>query len=63
MRRAAAFGGKLNNVGGTNQFAYGGLFPQTITSYDVGGTHEENPLSGIPMGIGENGNITYICIN
>lgn len=43
----AAFGGDLN----TN----GGIFPTGLNYIDTGGTHEENPYGGIPMGIDSNG--------
>lgn len=42
-------------------FAYGGSMNKSyegggnLNSYDVGGTHEQNPLQGIPQGIGING--------
>ncbi len=45
----AALGGQLN------MFADGGQFTNDVTSFDVGGTHESNPLGGIPQGIGANG--------
>ena len=43
-----------------NYAAYGGsFFPKTsknnLISFNNGGTHEQNPLTGIPMGIGVNG--------
>lgn len=43
-----------------NYAAYGGnFFPKTsknnLISFNNGGTHEQNPLTGIPMGIGANG--------
>ena len=38
-----------------NSFAYGGLFNNGVNSFGVGGTHEENPYGGIPVGMGENG--------
>ena len=42
----AAFGGNLN---GSNMNSNG------FTEFNEGGTHEENPHGGIPMGIGSNG--------
>ena len=38
-----------------SSFAYGGLFPQNLTTFDEGDSHEENPMGGILQGIGENG--------
>lgn len=40
----------LNNME-QNWFAQGGDF----TTIDTGGTHEQNPFNGVPMGIGSNG--------
>lgn len=40
----------LNNME-QNWFAQGGDF----TTVDAGGTHEQNPFNGVPMGIGNNG--------
>ena len=38
-----------------NQFANGGQTGNGVTTFNNGGTHEENPLGGIPQGIGANG--------
>lgn len=38
-----------------NIFALGGQFPTGIESIDEGGTHEQNPLGGVPVGIDNNG--------
>ena len=38
-----------------NLFAYGGDFNNGITSFEGGGTHEENPYGGILQGMGDNG--------
>jgi len=49
-------GGMLG--GGVNpyNFAMGGLMDaESVDSYDNGGTHEQNPLGGIPIGQGANG--------
>lgn len=40
---------------GNNIYAYGGQFSNGVTQFNEGGTHEENPLGGIPQGIGPNG--------
>jgi len=47
---------------GAPQFKYGGIIfndggqmSMPITEFGEGGTHEENPLGGIPQGIGKNG--------
>jgi hypothetical protein len=39
----------------TNTYAYGGHFSSGISKIGSGGGHEENPLGGIPVSIGENG--------
>jgi len=38
-------------------YAYGGQFttPSSLTEFGEGGSHEANPLGGIPQGMGENG--------
>jgi len=44
------------NTNPMNRFAYGGhTFPNNLTEFDEGNTHEANSLGGIPQGIGENG--------
>jgi hypothetical protein len=43
----AALGGPL--------FAYGGDFSNGVAKVNNGGTHEENPLGGVPMGISAEG--------
>ena len=46
----AAFGGNLFNDGGTmNNFSNG------TTEINTGGTHEQNPLEGVPMGVDSQG--------
>lgn len=49
-----ALGGELNNT-----YAQGGFinddFRTDFTEFNTGGTHEESPLGGIPMGIAEDG--------
>ena len=42
-------------LNGNNLFAYGGDFNNGITSFEGGGTHEENPYGGILQGMGDNG--------
>lgn len=39
-----------------NIFSMGGFFPTGIEEISKGGTHETNPLGGIPFGIDETGN-------
>ena len=56
---SAAFGGKLNKfnsfeVGGPIH-QHGGIFSNDITIVDEGGTHEENPLEGVQMGVDNQG--------
>lgn len=54
MANYSAFGGNLyTNV--PNADTHGGEFSNGVTIINNGGTHEENPLSGVPMGIAENG--------
>lgn len=47
-----ALGGGLNNNNMNNLFNEGG---NLLTEFNNGGTHEENPMGGIPQGIGQNG--------
>ncbi len=56
--RAIAYSDKVNNINTqqslnmkSNLFSDGGM----MTSFNSGGTHEENPLGGIPLGVGQNG--------
>lgn len=56
---SAAFGGKLNKfnsfeVGGPIH-QHGGIFSNDIITVDEGGTHEENPLEGVQMGVDDQG--------
>ena len=44
-----ALGGQLN------QFAMGGEFDSGINMIDAGGTHEENPMGGVMMGMDQEG--------
>lgn len=39
-----------------NIFSMGGFFPTGIEEINEGGTHEQNPLGGIPLGIDAEGN-------
>ena len=43
----SAYGGPI--------FTHGGEFSNGITFIDNGGTHEENPMEGVPMGMSEDG--------
>lgn len=45
----------ISNMNYRNSFAAGGNMSQ-LTEFNSGGTHEENPLGGIPQGMGPNGN-------
>jgi hypothetical protein len=40
----------------TNNAAYGGQFSTGLDKIEKGGSHEQNPLGGIPVSIDENGN-------
>lgn len=56
---SAALGGRLNKfnsfkVGGPIH-QHGGIFSNDITIVDEGGTHEENPLEGVQMGVDNQG--------
>lgn len=45
----------------TQGYAYGGMFNSTaVNEYNGGGTHEENPLGGIPQGTGPNGKMNTV---
>lgn len=46
---------KLLALRGNNLFAYGGQFTNGVGLVGAGGTHEANPLGGVPVGIGEDG--------
>lgn len=48
MGNIAAFGGDLGNT-------HGGDFSNGVILVDAGGTHEENPYEGVPMGIAPDG--------
>lgn len=53
---------KLPNV---NMAAYGGLINKTnndnmLNEFNEGGTHEQNPMGGIPMGQGDNGQMNTV---
>lgn len=56
-----AFGGYLYDEGGNlytsvpNIGQHGGDFSNGVTIIDNGGTHEENPMEGVPMGIAPDG--------
>lgn len=45
-------GGNLENNGG---YGSNNINPTQVTEFGAGGTHEENPIGGIPQGIGANG--------
>ena len=48
-------GGYLFDAGGNLMSTHGGDFTNGITYVDEGGTHEENPNNGVPMGVDNNG--------
>lgn len=55
-----AYGGKMNYAYGGNMFNNGGFGINTmndipVTEFNAGGTHSQNPLGGIPQGMGQNG--------
>ena len=49
---------------GNNSFALGGNMNESYNSdfdsFKVGGSHNENPLGGIPMGMGKNGQMNTV---
>jgi len=49
---------------GNSSFKYGGNMNETYNSnfdsFDVGGSHSENPLGGIPQGMGQNGQMNTV---
>lgn len=47
MSRQSALGGPLHT--------HGSIFSNGLTSFDEGGTHEENQLGGIPIGVDQEG--------
>lgn len=57
----SALGGKLYGEGGNlyedipNEDTHGGEFSNGVTLINAGGTHEQNPLTGVPMGIAKDG--------
>lgn len=51
----AAYGGPLHYAFGGNLMTHGADFPTGITLIGNGGSHEENPLEGVPMGIDNEG--------
>lgn len=51
LSNIAKYGGNIS----MNKFAAGGTQTNGVTTFNNGGTHEENPLGGIPQGIGANG--------
>lgn len=51
MSNRMAYGGTSDN----NPYKYGGL-----NSFNVGGLHNQNPLGGIPQGIGSNGKMNTV---
>lgn len=56
-RNYAAFGGYLNNkkAFGGNLLTNGAVWDNGVTVIGNGGTHEENPMEGVPMGVDEQG--------
>lgn len=52
MANYSALGGKLNK---NNMYALGGNFSNGVTTIDEGGAHEENPNSGVQMGLDAEG--------
>ena len=56
-RNYAAFGGYLNNkkAFGGNLLTNGAEWDNGVTIIGNGGTHEENPMEGVPMGVDEQG--------
>lgn len=55
------FGGNNGLFGGNRQkkFAEGGPMNQ-LTEFNEGGSHEENPLGGIPQGMNQNGGMNLV---
>jgi len=55
------FGGGNTIFGGNKEkkFAQGGLMNQ-LTEFNEGGSHEENPLGGIPQGMNPNGGMNLV---
>lgn len=47
-------GGNLY-ISTSDTFQHGGIFSNGITTIDNGGTHEQNPMEGVPMGIAPDG--------
>ena len=54
MRTNSRLGARLVANGGP-LFTHGGIFDNGLTYINNGGTHEENPFEGVPMGIDTNG--------
>lgn len=54
----AAYGGQLFADGGNmdTMTRNGGIFGNGLTFVGNGGTHEENPIGGVPMGVDQEGN-------
>ena len=48
---SAAFGGNLFDTGGNMN----SIFSNGVTEVNAGGTHEQNPLEGVPMGVDSQG--------
>lgn len=47
--------------GYTNTYNYGGMIDSSkVNSFNVGGTHEQNPYGGIPIGMGANGKMNTV---
>lgn len=51
MLQYAAFGGNLFDTGGNMD----SIFSNGVTEVNAGGTHEQNPLEGVPMGVDSQG--------
>lgn len=51
----AAYGGPLHFAFGGNLMTHGADFPTGLILIGNGGTHEENPLEGVPMGMDSEG--------
>ena len=52
---ARNFGGRKKANGGFLDNVYGGVFSNGVTSVNEGGTHEENPMEGVQMGMDAQG--------
>jgi len=57
---STAQGGLAPGVSNPNMLAYGGIMPNHLERYENGGTHQQNPLGGIPVGMGKNGKMNTV---